>query len=78
MSRFRYGCCGLQADIVRVSGPPVERDGWHCLTCRQALIEDEHHFLFACPAYDSIRGKFDAVSGDLPQHCLLSLPCMTP
>ena len=46
---------GLHVDI----GLWKDRKDRLCLVCRSSQqVEDEHHFLFDCPAYSSIRASY--------------------
>ena len=78
-SRFRCGCHGLHVDEAQFK--PVEqrvdREQRSCPVCASDTAEDQHHFVFDCPAYCSIRDRFTAISGDQPLPCLLSSPYMT-
>ena len=62
-SRFRCGCHGLHVDTGRFNpvGQKVDREQRFCLVCASGTAEDEHHFLFDCPAYCSIRDRFTAI-----------------
>ena len=53
MSRFRCGCHGLHIDTGRFVNTP--RDDRVCEVCKSECVENEHHFLFDCPAYAHIR-----------------------
>ena len=53
MSRFRCGCQGLHIDTGRFVNTP--RDDRVCEVCKSECVENEHHFLFDCPAYAHIR-----------------------
>ena len=59
MSRFRSGCHGLRVDTGRwEDSVHLNRKDRLCLVCRSSQqVEDEHHFLFDCPAYSSIRAS---------------------
>ena len=63
ISRFRCGCHGLHVDTGRFLpvGQKVLREQRFCLVCGSNTAEDEHHFLFDCPAYCHIRNNFDAI-----------------
>ena len=63
ISRFRCGCHGLHVDTGRFLrvGQRVPREQRFCLVCGSHTAEDEHHFLFDCPAYCHIRNNFDAI-----------------
>ena len=52
-SRFRCGCHGLHVDTGRFVTTP--RDDRVCEVCKSGCVENEHHFLFDCPAYAHIR-----------------------
>ncbi len=60
ISRFRCGFHGLHVDTGRLlpltqQVPRVQR---YCVFCASGLAEDEHHFVFDCPAYCAIRNRF--------------------
>ena len=59
LSRFRSGCHGLRFDTGRwENNVHLDRKDRLCLACSSAQdVEDEHHFLFDCPAYSSIRAS---------------------
>ena len=60
VSRFRCGCHGLHVDAGQFKPVAQRVDGEHrfCLVCTSDTAEDEHHFVFDCPAYCSIRDRF--------------------
>ncbi len=60
ISRFRCGCYGLHVDTGRLLplAQQVPRQQRHCIFCASGSAEDEHHFVFDCPAYCAIRNKF--------------------
>jgi len=60
ISRFRCGCHGLHVDTGRFSplAQQVPREQRHCVLCASGSAEDEHHFVFDCPAYCAIRNRF--------------------
>ena len=53
ISSFRCGCHGLHVDTGRLLPltQQVPREQLHCVFCASGLAEDEHHFVFDCPAY---------------------------
>ena len=56
LTRFRCGCHGLHIDTGRWVG--LDRKDRLCQVCNSGQdVEDEHHFLFDCPAYSYIRLK---------------------
>ena len=61
MSRFRSGCHmhGLRVDTGRwENNVHLDRKDRLRLVCSSAQqVQDEHHFLFDCPAYSSIRAS---------------------
>ena len=59
MSRFRSGCHELRIDTRRwEDSVHLDRKDRLCLVCRSSQqVEDEHHFLFDCRAYSSIRAS---------------------
>ena len=56
LSRFRSGCHGLRVDTGRWEGSVhLDRKDGLCLVCRSTQhVEDEHHFLFDCPACEPV------------------------
>ena len=60
VSRFRCGCHGLHVDTGRLLplAQQVPREQRHCVFCASGSAEDEHHFVFDCPAYCAIRNTF--------------------
>ena len=62
-SRFRCACHGLQVDVGRFVSKEqqIPREQRLCCACSLHTAEDEHHFLFDCPAYSLIRSKFDNI-----------------
>ena len=60
ISRFRCGCHGLHIETGRLLplAQQVPREQRHCIFCASGSAEDEHHFVFDCPAYCAIRNKF--------------------
>ena len=66
ISRFRCGCHGLHGlhvDTGRLlplaqQVPREQRHCIFCIFCASGSAEDEHHFVFDCPAYCAIRNKF--------------------
>ena len=79
VSRFRCGCRGLHVDTGQFK--PVEqrvdRELRFCSVCATDTAEDEHHFVFDCPAYCSIRDRFTAIFWGPAPLCLLSSFYMT-
>ncbi len=60
ISRFRCGCHGLHVDTA-CFGKDSEhrsREDRVCLVCMSGSVEDEHHFLSDCPAYNHIRQQY--------------------
>ena len=60
VSRFRCGCHGLHVDTGRFRpvGQKADREQRFCLVRASETTEDEHHFVFDCLAYCSIRDRF--------------------
>ena len=60
ISRFRCQRHGLHVDTGRLLplAQQVPREQRHCIFCASGSAEDEHHFVFDCPAYCAIRNKF--------------------
>ena len=65
VSRFRCGCHGLHVDTgkFKPDGQKVDREQRFCLVCPSDhdTTEDEHHSVFDCPAYSSIRDRYTAI-----------------
>lgn len=59
LMRFRTGAHHLAIETGRWSRPVVPRQQRTCSKCTQTVVEDELHFLFECPAYESIRRKYE-------------------
>ena len=59
LRRFRSGCHGLHVDTGRwEDSVHLDRKDSLCIVCRSSQqVEDEHHFLFDCPAYSSIQAS---------------------
>ena len=60
ISRFRGGCHGLHVGTGRLLPltQQVPKEQRHCVFCASGLAEDEHHFVFDCPACCAIRNRF--------------------
>jgi hypothetical protein len=58
LMRFRTGAHYLAIETGRWVKPSVPRHRRLCTKCSQTVVEDEVHFLFECPAYDTIRVKY--------------------
>ena len=73
VSRFRCGCHGPHVDTgeFKPIGQKVDREQRFCLVCASDTTEDEHHFVFDCPAYCSIRDRYTAIFWG-PAHTLSS------
>ena len=56
-------CHGLHVDTgeFKPIGQKVDREQRFCLVCASDTTEDEHHFVFDCPAYCSIRDRYTAI-----------------
>ena len=63
VSKFRCGCHGLHVDTgeFKPVGQKVDREQRFCFVCASDTTEDEHHFVFDCPAYCSIRDGYTAI-----------------
>ena len=59
LSRFRCGCHGLRVDTGRFgkNSQALTREQRICEVCGSSSVEDEHHFLFDCPAYNEVRRR---------------------
>jgi len=60
LMRLRTGAHHLEVETGRWSNPPTPRCQRLCTKCSRAVVEDELHFLFQCPAYAGIRQKYAA------------------
>ena len=80
ISRFRCGCHGLHVDTGRLLplAQQVPREQRHCVFCTSGSAEDEHHFVFDCPAYCAIRNRFTNIlwgpASTLSSFCTLYDP----
>ena len=62
VSRFKRGCYGpVDTDQFKPAEQRVDREQRFCPVCATDTAEDEHHFVFDCPAYCSIRDRFTAI-----------------
>ena len=69
VSRFRCGCHGVHvySSQFKPVAQRVDREQRFCLVCASDTAEDEHHFVFDCPAHRSIRDRFTTIfSGTSP------------
>lgn len=59
LSNFRCGCHRLRVDTGRFgkNSTALTREQRFCEVCGSLRVEDEHHFLFDCPAYDEVRSR---------------------
>ena len=60
LSRFRCSCHDLRVERDRYLPEAVKppRHMRTCLICASHAVEDEHHFIFDCPLYDTLRFQF--------------------
>ena len=60
LTRFRCSSHDLRVERDRYLPAAVKppRHMRTCLICASQSVEDEHHFIFECPLYDSLRFKF--------------------
>ncbi len=58
ISRFRCGCHGLHVSTGRLLPLTQQVPREQRVFCASGLAEDEHHFVFDCPAYWAIRNRF--------------------
>jgi hypothetical protein len=65
--RFRLGNHDLRVETCRWARNEQARLDLRCRCCTSGLAEDEHHFLFVCPAFNSIR--LAAPFGELLADC---------
>jgi Reverse transcriptase (RNA-dependent DNA polymerase) len=61
LAKFRCGAHNLEVEKGRHKIPFVRRELRLCSRCSMGKVEDEAHFLFECPLYYEIRGRY---------HCL--------
>ena len=61
ISRFRCGCLHVDTGQFKPFAQRVNREHRFCLVCASDTAEDEHHFVFDCPAYCSIRDRFTSI-----------------
>ena len=54
LTRFRLSCHPLMIEKGRHRNPPLERSERKCPFC-EPDIEDELHFIVACPVYENLR-----------------------
>ena len=59
LMKLRTGSHYLALETGRWKNPRVPRDERLCEMCPRSVVEDEFHLLFECPAYDTIRAKYD-------------------
>lgn len=75
VTRFRCSSHDLRVERDRYL-PAAAKPPRHmrtCLLCASQSVEDEHHFIFECPLYESLRFRFsDLFSTDgSTVHCFL-------
>lgn len=59
LSKFRTGSHNLQVEVGRWnSSTKHDRSLRCCKHCDLEVVEDEHHFIFHCPRYESCRHEF--------------------
>eukprot|EP00245_Coleochaete_scutata_P005250 TRINITY_DN18672_c1_g1_i2.p1 TRINITY_DN18672_c1_g1~~TRINITY_DN18672_c1_g1_i2.p1 ORF type:complete len:103 (-),score=15.15 TRINITY_DN18672_c1_g1_i2:136-444(-) len=58
LAKFRCGSHELEVEKGRHRVPFVSRDMRLCCHCDMGKVEDEAHFLFECPLYYEIRGRY--------------------
>ncbi len=56
LSQFRYGILPLEVETGRYRN--LVRDQRKCTLCNSSAIEDQIHFAFKCPVYNTIRENF--------------------
>jgi len=56
ITRWRLSNHKLKIETGRYSRPVIPREDRICSIC--FILEDEHHAVFVCPAYESIRSKY--------------------
>ena len=62
IAKIRTNSYELHSEIVRWSIPKIPWDERVCHLCDTKNVEDENHFLLACPAYTQIRSYFQNIS----------------
>ena len=58
VSRLRLSVLPLRIQLGRYSQNNLPRNERYCLCCGNVDIEDEYHFVFICPCYNTIRRKY--------------------
>ena len=56
ITRWRLSNHKLQVEVGRYKTQPIPRENRICTNCR--ILEDEHHAIFVCPMFDTIREEF--------------------
>ena len=55
-AQIRTGVLPLRVETGRFMGLPLQER--QCVYCQNESVEDEHHFLFLCSAWNEIRSPF--------------------
>ena len=58
LSRFRLSSHSLAIEVGRYPRPRIARHERICAFCNMNVVENEFHFLFACPFYIDLRRKY--------------------
>ena len=58
LAQIRISAHSLRIQTGRFARDRIERNLRYCEICNSDEIEDEFHFLFKCPAYDSLRKQY--------------------
>jgi hypothetical protein len=61
LMKFRLGIHHLHIETGRRTRPKTPRNERLCSRCTWNVIEDEYHFIFQCPAYQHIRGRYESL-----------------
>ena len=61
LMKFRLGIHHLHIESGRRTRPKTPRHERLCSRCTWNVVEDEYHFIFQCPAYQHIRGRYESL-----------------
>ena len=59
ITRWRLSNHKLKVELGRYSVPKIPREERKCTVCD--VLEDEHHAIFVCPVFQTLRMKYDGV-----------------